>query len=101
MQRKVFRTKLKPERREEYLEAHRTFSPELAKIYQDAGLKVCAVYLLEDDLVLVTESDDHDHARDVLSNHPLDQQWQAYVRSMKAEGDWQEMQEIFIADLSQ
>jgi L-rhamnose mutarotase len=100
MQRKVYRTKLRPERRDEYIEAHRKFSPELLKLYKDAGLTVCAVYLLDDDLVLVTESNNPERVREILSNHPLDKEWQAYVRPMKAEGDWQEMQELFIADLS-
>jgi L-rhamnose mutarotase len=91
---------LRPERRDEYIDAHRNFSSELLKLYKKAGLKVCAVYLLDEDLVLVVESDNHERVCEVLLNHPLDQEWQSYVRPMKAEGDWQEMQEIFAADLS-
>ena len=100
LQRKVYRTTLRPERRAEYIEAHRTFSKDLLRRYRDAGMTTCAVYILGDDLVLITEAEDHDRVRNVLSQDVVDQAWQAYVGPMKAEGDWQEMEEMFFADLT-
>jgi L-rhamnose mutarotase len=100
MQRKVYRTKLRPERRDEYLQAHRNVSSDLMRRYRDAGMSVCAVYLLGDDLILLTEAEDHDKTLAVLSQDPVDREWQAYVGPMKAEGDWQEMEPIFLADLT-
>ena len=35
----------------------------------------------------------------MLAADPVDREWQAVVGPMKAEGDWQEMQELFFADL--
>jgi L-rhamnose mutarotase len=63
-------------------------------------MSVCAVYLLGDDLILLTEAEDHDKTLAVLSQDPVDREWQAYVGPMKAEGDWQEMEPIFLADLT-
>ena len=100
MQRRIYKTKLKPERRQEYIEAHRNFSSELMRRYRDAGMKLCAVYLLGDDLILLTESEDHEKALARLADDPIDREWQAYVGPMKGEGDWQEMEQIFLADFT-
>ena len=68
MHRKVYRTKLKPEeRRDEYIQAHRNFSSDLMRRYKDAGMSICAVYMLGDDLVLITEAKDHDKTRAILA----------------------------------
>ncbi len=40
MQRKVYRTRLRPERRQEYIEAHRTVSSDLMRRYREAGISV-------------------------------------------------------------
>jgi L-rhamnose mutarotase len=100
MQRKVYRTKLRPERRDEYIQAHRTISSDLMRRYREAGMTVCAVYIDGDNLVLITEAEDHDKTNAVLAQDPIDREWQAYVAPMKAEGDWQEMDEIFFVDLT-
>lgn len=99
MERKVYLTKLRPEYREEYLQAHRTVSQELLRRYKAAGMRHCAVYLLEDTLVLITESEDHITMTAALAGDPVDVEWQNYVRPMKAEGDWRETVELFRADL--
>ena len=100
MQRKVYRTKLRPERRDEYIQAHRNFSSDLMRRYKDAGMTICAVYMLDDDLVLITEAEDHDKTNAVLAQDPLDREWQSRVGPMKADGDWQEMQQMFFVDLT-
>jgi L-rhamnose mutarotase len=100
MQRKVYRTKLRPERRDEYIAAHRNVSGDLMRRYRQAGVTVCAVYMLGDDIVLITEAEDHDKTRTILSHDAVDREWQAYLAPMKCDGDWQEMEELFVADLS-
>jgi L-rhamnose mutarotase len=101
MQRRIYKTKLKPDRRQEYIEAHRNFSSELSRRYRDAGMKVCAVYLLGDELILLTEAEDHDKTLAILEQDSVDREWQAYVGPMKGEGDWQEMEQIFLADYTE
>jgi L-rhamnose mutarotase len=100
MQRKVYRTKLRPERRDEYIQAHRGVSTDLLRRYKEAGMTICAVYLQGDDLVMITEAEDHAKTNAILAQDPLDREWQAYVGPMKADGDWQEMEEMFFVDLA-
>jgi L-rhamnose mutarotase len=97
---KVYLTKLKPERRADYIEAHRNVSSDLMRRYREAGMRVCAVYLWNDYLVLLTDADDHERTAAILAADPVDREWQGFVGPMKAEGDWQEMEELFFADLS-
>ena len=99
MRPRVYLTKLKPERRADYIEAHRNVSSDLMRRYREAGMRLCAVYLLDDYLVLLTDADDHERTSAILAADPVDREWQALVGPMKAEGDWQEMQELFFAEL--
>ena len=99
MSRKVYRTRLKPERRGDYIQAHKNVSSGLMRRYQEAGMTLCAVYILGDDLVLLVDAEDHTKAASILAQDPVDQAWQAYVGTMK-DGDWVEMEELFYADLS-
>jgi len=97
--RKVYRARLKPERRQEYIYAHRSVSKDLMRRYREAGMASCAVYLLGDELVLLVDAEDHRTTAAILADDPVDQAWQAYVGPMKEDGDWHEMQELFHADL--
>ena len=56
---------------------------------------MCAVYLLHDYVVLFTDADDHEKTGGDSCRGPVDREWQSFVGPMKAEGDWQEMQELF------
>jgi L-rhamnose mutarotase len=98
MQRKVYRTRLKPERRQEYIEAHKNVSSDLMRCYRDAGMRLCAVYLLGDELVLLVDAEDIAKTSAILARDSVDHDWQSYVGPMKADGDWQEMEELFYAD---
>ena len=100
MQRKVYRTRLKPECRQQYIEAHKNVSGELMRRYREAGMRRCAVYVHEDELVLLVDAEDIFETSTILAKDPVDQVWQSYVRPMKADGDWQEMEELFYADLT-
>ncbi len=100
MQRKVYRTRLKPECRQEYIEAHKNVSGDLMRRYREAGMRLCAVYLQGDELVLLVDAEDISKTSAILAGDPVDQVWQSYVGPMKADGDWQEMEELFYADLT-
>jgi L-rhamnose mutarotase len=98
MERRVSLTRLKPEHREKYLEAHRNVPPEVLRRYRDAGMRHCSVHLLGDHLVLITEVDDQaafDHA---MRNDPIDRLWQDRVGPMKDDQDWQPMDCVFTID---
>jgi L-rhamnose mutarotase len=99
MERKVYCTRLKPEYREKYLEAHRNVPKAVLARYRELGMTHCAVYLLNDLLVLITEANDHSTLAAGLEHDPVDQAWQEYVRPMKADGDYQEMTPVFVSDL--
>ena len=79
MRPKVYLTKLKPERRADYIEAHRNISSDLMRRYREAGMRCCAVYLLDDYLVLLTDADDHEktsarcspQTRSIVNGKPL------------------------------
>lgn len=100
MQRRVYRAKLRPERKQEYIDAHRNVSADLMRRYRDAGMALCAVYILGDELVLLIDGENISRTSEILANDPADLQWQSYVGPMKADGDWQEMEELFYADLT-
>jgi hypothetical protein len=61
-------------------------------------VRLCAVYLLGDHLVLLVDSEDHEKTRAILENDPVDLEWQSLVGPMKADEGWQEMQELFYED---
>ena len=67
MQRKVYRTRLKPERRQEYIDAHRNVSSDLMRRYREAGMSLCAVYILGDELVLLVDAEDHEKTAAILA----------------------------------
>ncbi|HUS06909.1 MAG TPA: L-rhamnose mutarotase [Bryobacteraceae bacterium] len=98
MQRRVYITHLRPEYRAAYLAAHQNIAAELLERYRIAGMKSCGVYLRNDVLVLVTEAEDLDKAQLTLAEDPVDQEWQRYLKPMKADGDYEKMGEIFRAD---
>jgi HAD superfamily hydrolase (TIGR01548 family) len=91
---------LKPEYRQQYLQAHRNVPEKVLARYRELGMSHCSVYLLGDDLVMITEAEDHTALDAVLANDPADQEWQNFVRPMKADGDWQPMVQVFHIDLA-
>ena len=98
MERKVYLTKLKPEHRQAYLNAHTQVPEQVLKAYAKAGMTHCSVWLLGDQLVLIVDAADHDALREAMANDPHDREWQAYVGPMKEEGDWEETAPIFMID---
>jgi len=98
MERKVYCARLKSEYREQYLEAHRNVPRAVLERYRELGMTHCAVYLLGDVLILITEAEDQAALAAGLEHDPVDREWQEYVRPMKAE-DYREMAPVFECDL--
>ena len=98
MQRKVYLTKLKPEYREQYIEAHRQVAEELLRRYRDSGMTHCSVHLLGDTLAMIVDSVDHAAMKAVLDFDEVDIAWQKHVGPMKSEA-WAEMEPVFYVDL--
>jgi L-rhamnose mutarotase len=58
MQRVLLTLRVRPEKRTEYLEAHKHVWPELIETAQRAGLRNHSVFMRGDDLVLYAEAQD-------------------------------------------
>ena len=99
METRVSITRLRPECREQYLEAHRDVPERVLARYSELGMRNCSVFLLGVDLVLVTEAENHAVLDAALANDPVDREWQDLVRPMKADGDWQHMTQIYHVNL--
>jgi L-rhamnose mutarotase len=97
MERRVSLTRLKPEYREKYLEAHRNVPPEVLRRYREAGMKHCSVHLLGDQLVLITEVEDQAAFDRAMKDDPVDRVWQDQMRPMK-DTDWQLTDCVFTVD---
>ncbi len=97
MERLGFVARLKPEFREQYIEAHNNISPELVSRYHQAGVHRILLFLLGEALFMYMEVDNWEAAQAVLTKDPLDIEWQKRVGPMK-DPDFREMEEIFRMD---
>lgn len=97
METKVFAARLKSESKEDYIEAHNSFSPELRARYRAAGIHQIRLFLLGEQLFMCVEADNYELARAALAEDPLDQLWQERVGPMKSP-DFQPLTEIFRLD---
>jgi L-rhamnose mutarotase len=97
METKAFVARLRPERREDYIEAHNSFSSELRARYRAAGIHQIRLFLLGEQLFMYVEAESYESARAVLAEDPLDQLWQERVGPMKSP-DFQPLAEIFRLD---
>ena len=97
METKVFVARLRPERKEEYIEAHNSFSPELRARYRAAGIHQIRLFLLGEQLFMCVEADNYELARAALDEDPIDQLWQEQVGPMKSP-DFQPLTDIFWLD---
>jgi len=94
MERKAFLTRLKPEFREQYIEAHNNFAAALHARYVDAGVRNISIFLWEDQLFMYVEAEEFARVSAVLANDPLDNAWQQHVGPMK-DSESAELLEIF------
>ena len=97
METKVFVARLRPERKEDYIEAHNSFSPELRARYRAAGIRQIRLFLLGEQLFMLIEAENYELARAALDEDPFDRMWQERVGPMKSP-DFQPLVEIFRLD---
>jgi L-rhamnose mutarotase len=97
METKVFVARLRPDRKEDYIEAHNSFSPELRERYRAAGIHQIRLFLLGEQLFMFVEAENYEVARAALAEDPLDRMWQERVGPMKSP-DFQPLTEIFRLD---
>jgi L-rhamnose mutarotase len=97
METKAFVAKLRVERKEDYIEAHNSFSSELRARYRNAGIHKIRLFLMGEQLFMYVEADDYEKAHEALAEDPLDQLWQSRVGPMKSP-DFQPLTEIFRLD---
>src|SRR5215475_13296227 len=94
METRVFVARLRPERKEEYIEAHNSFSPELRARYRAAGIHQIRLFLLGEQLFMYVDADNYELARAALDEDPLERMWQERVGLMKSP-DFQPLVELF------
>jgi L-rhamnose mutarotase len=97
METKAFVARLRPELREDYIEAHNNFSPELRARYRAAGIYQIRLFLSGEQLFMCVEAENYESARAALAEDLLDQLWQERVGPMKSP-DFQPLTEIFRLD---
>jgi L-rhamnose mutarotase len=94
---KAFVARLRRERKEDYIEAHNSFSSELRERYRAAGINQIRLFLLGEQLFMIVEAENYESARAALDEDHLDQLWQERVGPMKSP-DFQPLTEIFRLD---
>jgi len=95
MQRITMTLKLKPECREEYLEAHRHVWPELIEAARRAGIRNHSVFLRGDTLFLYAEAEDPQASLDEFLSDGVKRRWDAAMQPLldpqQEAAGWQEV----------
>lgn len=94
MEQIAFVARLRPECKDDYIDAHQKFSAELKEKYLAAGVHQILLFLQGDQLFMYVEADDYEKARASLASDKLDQVWQKQVGPMK-DPDFEQLSEIF------
>lgn len=87
MQRRVLFAELRPECRDEYIEAHRHVWPELLERYREIGYHKITCHVLDNQLAVVIEAEDLDAVERALEHDPIDRRWQEWMSSLRPEGN--------------
>lgn len=95
MERRAFMLRLKPERTEEYIEAHRNVWPELLEKYRQAGIKTLSVFALDTMLFLYIEADNIEAADAALATDETEFKWQQLMQLMFEPGSERSLVEVF------
>ena len=94
MEQIAFVARLRPECKDDYIEAHQNFSSQLREKYLAAGVHQILLFLRGEQLFMYVEADDYQKACASLASDELDQVWQKQVGPMK-DPDFQPLTEIF------
>lgn len=83
MQRRVQIAELRPECRQEYIEAHKAVWPELLARYNEIGCSKITCHLHGNTLIVVTEAEDLDAVTAALAIDEIDARWQAWMATLR------------------
>jgi L-rhamnose mutarotase len=86
--RMIIHRRLKPESVGEYVRYHQAVPPGLMELYRKAGVLQLSCFLDDADLVVFIEYDAQRWAaaQDELRNNPVEQSWQALMRTLNDPG---------------
>jgi L-rhamnose mutarotase len=75
-QRSAFVLKVKRQKIDEYIEAHRDVWPEMLKALRDAGIRNYTIFRSGDEVFGYFESDDLEHASAYMATQAVSARWQ-------------------------
>ena len=101
-QRSAFVLKVRPEKIDEYIEAHRTVWPELLDALRAAGIRNYSIFRAGNQVFGYFESDDLDAAGRYLAAQDVNTRWQDHMAELLEErvpdGGPPPLQEVFRLD---
>jgi L-rhamnose mutarotase len=78
----AFHLRLRPERLQEYDEAHKRVPAELRALLKQVGIGRYSIFRRGTDLFLCMQVDDFQQAWSVIDTHPVNQRWQEQMASL-------------------
>jgi L-rhamnose mutarotase len=80
----LFRSRLKPDKVEEYIRYHQSVWPELLEAYRRAGISRISCFLSGADLLIYSEVDQdiYEREKEALSRNPFEIKWQALMAEL-------------------
>lgn len=75
MEHVLFIQKVRPERKQEYIEAHQKAWPELLKLIKDSGVQRELIWIKDDTLILYIMAEDFDKALGIQGETELFKKW--------------------------
>jgi L-rhamnose mutarotase len=101
-QRQGFVLRVKPERIDEYVEAHRTVWPEMLQALRDAGIRNYTIFRARNEMFGYFEADDLGRAAEFLAAQNVSARWQDRMAELLEErvpdGGPPPLQEVFRLD---
>ena len=81
----LFIQRVKPEKKEEYIQAHRKVWPDLLKLIRDSGVKRELIWIQDETLYIYVMAEDFDRALGYQGEQKLFQEWVAKMGPLLAE----------------
>jgi L-rhamnose mutarotase len=78
----AFHLRLRPERLQEYDEAHQQVPAELRALLKQVGIGRYSIFRRGMDLFLYMQVDDFEQAWSVIDTHPVNRRWQEQMASL-------------------
>jgi L-rhamnose mutarotase len=85
MEHVLFKQSMNPDRKEEYLEAHRNVWPDLLKLLRESGVEREFIWVEGENLYIYVMAKDFDRSLGYQGEHKLFQQWVEEMKPLLAE----------------